>query len=56
MFRALLFLVGAAIIGCVLAYFVTGKPRYLSWAGRTLLAGLGAGVVFFAVLLVKRLI
>jgi hypothetical protein len=56
MFRALLFLLAAGIVGCVVAYFVTGQPRYISWARRTLLAGLGTLVVFFAVLLVKRLI
>ncbi len=56
MFRALLFLLGASIVGCVAAYFFTGKAVYLSWARRGLLAGLGAGVVFFAVLLAKRLI
>ncbi len=56
MFRALLFLLAAGIVACVVAYFVTGRPRYISWARDALLAGLGAGVVFFAVLLVKRLI
>jgi len=56
MYRALLLAFGAAILVLVLLYFASGKPRYLSWARRTLLAGLAVGVVFFAVLLVKRLI
>ncbi len=56
MFRGLLFVLGVAIALCVLLYFLSGRTRYLSWAGRLFLAGVGAGVVFFAVLLVKRLI
>jgi len=56
MFRGLLFLFVAAIAACVLAYFLRGDKRYLLWARRLLLSGLGVGVVFSLVLLVKRLI
>ncbi len=56
MFRGLLFALGAAILACVLLYFISGRPHYLTWASRLFLAGLGSGVVFFAVLLIKRLI
>jgi hypothetical protein len=56
MFRALLFAFGAAIIVCVTLHLLTGERRYLTWARRGFLAGLGCGVVFFTVLLIKRLI
>jgi len=56
MFRGLLFAFGAVIVVCALLYFISGRTRYLAWASRLFLAGLGTGVVFFAVLLIKRLI
>ena len=56
MFRALLFLLGAAIIIGVALYFRTGRRRYLSWSGWLLAGGLASGVFFFTVLLIKRLI
>lgn len=56
MFRGLLFAFGAAIVACTLMYFVSGRARYLTWAGRIFLAGLATGVAFFVVLLIKRLI
>jgi len=56
MFRGLLFVLGAAIGACVLLYFWSGRRQYLTWASRLFLAGLGTGVIFFAVLLIKRLV
>jgi hypothetical protein len=56
MFRGLLFALGAAIAVCVALYFISGRARYLSWARRLLAGGLAAGVLFFAVLFIKRLI
>ncbi len=56
MFRVLLFALGAVIAACVGAYFISGRQRYLSWAWRLFAGGLAAGVFFFAVLIVKRLI
>ena len=56
MFRALLFVFGALIVGCVVMYFTSGRQRYLLWARGLLLGGLAAGVVFSLVLLIKRLI
>jgi hypothetical protein len=56
MFRGLLFALGAGIVACVGTYFVTGKRGWLRWAWQLLLGALGLGVLFFAVLLVKRLI
>lgn len=56
MFRGLLFAFGAGILVLVLTYFATGQRRYLMWARGALLAGLALLVVFFAVLLIKRVI
>lgn len=56
MFRAILGLFGAAIAVCVGLYFFTRQARYLRLASRILLGGLAVGVVFFAALLIKRLI
>ena len=56
MFRGLLFVLGAAIIAGVALYFSTGRRRYLSWSGWLLAGGLAAGVFFFAILIIKRLI
>lgn len=56
MFRLLLYACGAAIGACVLLYFATGRTRYVTAARRLFLAALAVGVVFFATLLVKRLI
>jgi hypothetical protein len=56
MFRVLLYALGAAIAACVALYFLSGQARYLSWARRIFAAGLAAGVLLFAVLIVKRLI
>ena len=56
MLRGLLFAFGAAVAVCVALYFLSGQSRYLAWARRVFLTGLGAGVLFFSVLLVKRLI
>lgn len=56
MFRGLLFLLGAAIVGCGALFLLTGRQAYLVWARRLFLAGLAAGVLFFTVLLIKRLI
>jgi hypothetical protein len=55
MFRALVVGFGATIVVLVILYFVTGRPAYLAWARRLFAVGLAAAVVFFAVLLVKRL-
>jgi hypothetical protein len=56
MFRVLLLLTGVAIAVLVALYFLSGQVRYLSWARRLFVAGLGLGVVFFVVLTIKRLI
>jgi len=56
MFRLLLLAYGAIIAVLVILYFLTRRAPYLALAQRLLLGGLGAGVVFFAFLLLKRLI
>lgn len=56
MFRGLLFCFGVAIVVCVVLYFTTRRARYLAWARRIFLSGLGLGVVFFLVMLFKRLV
>jgi hypothetical protein len=56
MFRLLLFAFGAAVVVCVVLYFATGQARYVLWARRILLAGLVAGLAFFALLIIKRLV
>jgi len=56
MFRGLLFLLGAAIVGGFALYLYTGRQAYLTWARRAFFTALAAGVLFFTVLLIKRLI
>lgn len=55
-FRALLLLFVIAICVCVAAYLVTGNRRFLRWAGLLFKLALAAGLLFFAVLLLERLV
>lgn len=55
-FRALLFVFGAAVAVLVGLFFFSGERKYLLWAGRLFGFCLGAGVLFFAILLVQRFI
>ncbi len=55
-FRALLLLFVVAICVCVAAYLVTGNRRFLRWAGLLFKLALAAGLLFFAVLLLERLV
>jgi hypothetical protein len=48
-------LVALAVVGFAVAYLRTGNRKYLVHARRTLLGGLGAALVFFAVMFVQRL-
>lgn len=54
-FRALLVAFGVAVTVLAVRFIVTGRREYLSWSLRLLAAALVSGVVFFGVLLVKRL-
>ncbi|HEX4583288.1 MAG TPA: hypothetical protein VH183_00550 [Burkholderiaceae bacterium] len=55
-FRLLVVVFALAVAFLAIRYAVTGQRQYLSWALRLLGAGLTSGVVFFAVLLVSRLV
>lgn len=55
-FRALLLLFVVAICVCVAAYFITGDRRFLRWAGLLFKLALAAGLLFFAVLILERLV
>jgi hypothetical protein len=55
-FRALLLLFVIAVCVCVAAYLVTGDRRYLRWAGLLFKLAVAAGLLFFAVLLLERLV
>lgn len=54
--RALLLLFAVGICVCVAAYFVTGQRRFLRWAGLLFKLAVAAGLLFFAVLLLERLV
>jgi hypothetical protein len=55
-FRVLLAVFGIAVVFLAARYVVTGQRLYLRWALRLLGVALASGVVFFAVLLVSRLV
>jgi hypothetical protein len=55
-FRVLLAVFGVAVALLAIRYVLTGQRQYLRWALRLLGAFLVSGVVFFAVLLVSRLV
>lgn len=56
MFRALLFLYGAVVVGLVALSYVKRDARYLVWARRLFLTGLGVGVAMATVVILKRMI
>jgi hypothetical protein len=53
-FRAVLFAFALAVIALALMHWLTGDRRYLRWTGRLFAIALGAGVIFFTVLLIQR--
>jgi uncharacterized protein HemY len=54
-FRALLLLMLLAGAGCFAAYALSGQTRYRHYGIRLVQWTVGAGLVFFAVLIVLRL-
>jgi choline-glycine betaine transporter len=54
LFRALLVVFALAVALCAGLYFYNGERKYLRWAGWLFKSGIGAALVFFAVLLVER--
>lgn len=55
-FRALALLFVIAVCVCVAAYLVTGRRAYLRWAGLLFKLAVAAGLLFFSVLLLERLV
>jgi hypothetical protein len=53
--RVAAILVALAVVGFAIAYLRTGNRKYLVQARRTLMGGLAAALVFFAVMFVQRL-
>ena len=51
---ALIFLVGICV--CVAGYLVSGQRRFLNWAFLLFKLGVAAGLLFFAVLILERLL
>jgi len=56
LFRALLLLFAVAVCVCVAAFLVTGDRKYLRWAGTLFKIAVASGLLFFAVLLIERLV
>jgi hypothetical protein len=54
-FRALLLLLLVASVGCFVAYAITAQARYRHYGIRLVQWTVGAGLVFFAVLIALRL-
>ena len=55
-FRGLLLLFAVIICVCVAAYLITGQRRYLQWTGKIFKVAVAAGLLFFAVLLLERMV
>lgn len=55
-FRLLVILAALGVAGLVLAWLLTGRRRLLDWAFTLLKITLGTALLFFAVLIVERLI
>jgi hypothetical protein len=53
--RWIFLLAGLSVCVCVAMFFWTRDRRYLRLAGRIFTAAAGAGLVFFAILLLERL-
>lgn len=52
--RLLLIVFGLAVVALVGLFFFRGDRKYLRRAGRLFLIGIGAAVLFFAILLLQR--
>ena len=55
-FRILLLVFGATVAVLVVRFAISGERRFLRWAGRLIGIALVSGFVFFAGLLLTRLI
>ena len=54
--RAVAILDAALIALCAAAFVLSGDRKYLRWALRLLQVGVAAGLVFFAVLILERIV
>jgi threonine/homoserine/homoserine lactone efflux protein len=54
--RLLVILTAAAIAVCAAGYLISGDRRYLGWAVRVIKYAGAAALIFFAVLLLERLV
>lgn len=55
-FRALLFVFAIAVTLSVALFLITGDRKYLRWALLLFKLALAAGLLFFAVLLLERMV
>ncbi len=55
-FRALLLLFLVGICVCVAAYLVTGQRRFLRWTGFLFKLAIAAGLLFFGVVILERIV
>jgi threonine/homoserine/homoserine lactone efflux protein len=55
-FRLLVILTAAAIAVCAAGYLISGDRRYLGWAVRVIKYAGAAALIFFAVLLLERVV
>lgn len=55
-FRALLFVFLIAVTICVALFLIYGDRKFLRWAALLFKLALAAGLLFFAVLLLERMI
>lgn len=56
LFRALLVIFAIAVVLCVAAFIVTNDRKYLGWAWLLFKLGIVAALLFFAVLLLERIV
>ncbi len=56
LFRATLIVFAIAVALCVALYVVTGNRRYLGWAALLFKLAVVAGLLFFTVLLLERML
>jgi threonine/homoserine/homoserine lactone efflux protein len=54
--RLLVILTAAAIAVCAAGYLISGDRRYLGWAVRVIKYAGAAALIFFAVLLLERVV
>jgi hypothetical protein len=55
-FRALLIVFAIAVVLCVAAFIVTGNRKYLGWSWLLFRLAIAAALLFFAVLLLERIV